>query len=56
MALASILAFSHKEFLTDEVSKTGNLKDALIDNWDAFKHDLRLIKPKKFGYFLSNMN
>lgn len=49
MALASILAFSHKEFLTNQASLKGNLKDALLDNWDAFKHDLRLIRPKKFG-------
>ena len=39
MAMASILAFSHKEFMPDNngtEERTGNLKDALLDNWQSF--------------------
>ena len=51
MSIACIWAFSHKEFLYDtNSSRIGNLRDALLDNWEAFKHDFRLIRPKKFGY------
>ncbi|CAD8145630.1 unnamed protein product [Paramecium octaurelia] len=49
MTIACIFAFSYVEFEKDQNTK-GTLKKAISDNWKAFKHDFRLIKPKKFGY------
>lgn len=51
MAIASTFAFSHKEYAKEDIKLYGQLTDALIDNWNAFQHDFRLIKPKKFGLF-----
>jgi hypothetical protein len=50
MTLACIFAFSYRDFMRESNNNTGSMKKALSDNWKAFKHDFRLIKPKKFGY------
>lgn len=50
MALACICAFTYKDFVTmGEEKNVGTLREVLADNWESFKHDFRLIKPKKFG-------
>ncbi|KAL4435963.1 hypothetical protein ABPG74_022198 [Tetrahymena malaccensis] len=49
MAIAGGIAYSYKPFIHGEV-KQSNLTDVLKDNWDTFKRDFRLIKPKKFGF------
>ncbi|CAD8158715.1 unnamed protein product [Paramecium pentaurelia] len=49
MTIACIFAFSYSEFMKEQNNK-GTLKKAISDNWKAFKHDFRLIRPKKFGY------
>ncbi|CAD8128304.1 unnamed protein product [Paramecium sonneborni] len=50
MTLASICAFTYSDFITQDENKVGTLGQVLTDNWKAFQHDFRLIKPKKFGF------
>lgn len=49
MAIASYWAFTYKDFVIRDENHKGTLSEAILDNWMAFKHDFRLIKPKKFG-------
>lgn len=49
MAIAGGIAYSYKPFIYGIV-KQGGFSDVLKDNWDTFKKDFRLIKPKKFGF------
>lgn len=49
MAIAGGIAYSYKPFIVGVV-KEGRFFDVFRDNWEVFKKDYRLIKPKRFGF------
>lgn len=49
MAIAGGIAYSYKPFIIGSI-KEGGFTQVFKDNWETFKKDYRLIKPKKFGF------
>jgi len=49
MAIAGGIAYSYKPFIIG-IIKEGGFSEVFKDNWETFKKDFRLIKPKKFGF------
>lgn len=50
LSIAGGLAFTYKDFLTNEKYPNATIYSVISGNWKCFKNDFRLIKPKKFGF------
>lgn len=50
LSIAGGIAFSHKDFVTNNPEHKGTLLQAIKGNISSFGRDYRLIKPKVFGF------
>ena len=50
LSIAGGIAFSHKDFITNNPIHKGTLLKVLRGNISSFGKDYRLIKPKVFGF------
>lgn len=50
LSIAGGIAFSHKDFITNDPKHKGSFWQAIKGNINSFGKDYRLIKPKVFGF------
>lgn len=50
LSIAGGIAFSHKDFITNNPKHKGTLLKVMRGNISSFGKDYRLIKPKVFGF------